>query len=68
MGVDPLGGLKARRVIAIGESQSASRLATYINSINPLANEYDGFLRVVDTRQPHSHGSFGPGVEDAYRV
>jgi hypothetical protein len=37
MGVDPLGGLKARRVIAIGESQSASRLATYINSINPLA-------------------------------
>jgi len=44
MGVDPLGGLKARRVIAIGESQSASRLATYINSINPLANEYDGFL------------------------
>ncbi len=44
MGVDPLGGLKARHVIAIGESQSASRLATYINSINPLANEYDGFL------------------------
>jgi hypothetical protein len=44
MRVDPLGGLKARRVIAIGESQSASRLATYINSINPLANEYDGFL------------------------
>lgn len=44
MGVDPLGGLKARHVIAIGESQSAFRLATYINSINPLANEYDGFL------------------------
>ena len=44
MGVDPLGRLKARRVIAIGESQSAFRLATYINSINPLANEYDGFL------------------------
>jgi len=44
VGVDPLGGLKARRVIAIGESQSASRLATYINSINPLANEYEGFL------------------------
>jgi hypothetical protein len=43
-GVDPLGGLKARHVIAIGESQSAFRLATYVNSINPLANEYDGFL------------------------
>lgn len=44
LGVDPLGGLKARHVIAIGKSQSASRLATYVNSINPLANEYDGFL------------------------
>ena len=44
VGVDALGGLKARREIAIGESQSAFRLATYINSINPLANEYDGFL------------------------
>src|SRR5260370_10410960 len=44
MGVDPLGRLKARRAIAIGESQSAFRLATYINSINPLANEYHGFL------------------------
>jgi hypothetical protein len=44
LGVDPLGGLKARQVIAIGESQSASRLATYVNSLNPLANEYDGFV------------------------
>src|ERR1700756_1327195 len=44
VGVDPLGGLKARYMIAIGESQSAFRLATYVNSINPLANEYDGFL------------------------
>jgi hypothetical protein len=44
MGVDPLDGLKARHVIAIGESQSASRLATYVNSINPLANVYDSFV------------------------
>jgi alpha/beta hydrolase family protein len=44
VGVDPLGGLKVRRIIAIGESQSASRLATYVNSINPLANVYDGFV------------------------
>jgi hypothetical protein len=43
-GVDPLGGLKVRHVIAIGESQSASRLATYVNSIDPLAGEYDGFV------------------------
>ena len=44
VGVDPLGGLKVRHMIAIGESQSASRLATYVNSINPLANVYDGFV------------------------
>ena len=43
-GVDPMGGLKVRHVIAIGESQSASRLATYVNSIDPLADEYDGFV------------------------
>jgi hypothetical protein len=44
VGVDPLGGLKPRLIISTGESQSASYLSTYVNSINPLANEYDGFL------------------------
>ena len=44
VGVDPLGGLKVRHMIAIGELQSAFRLATYVNSINPLANVYDGFV------------------------
>src|SRR5215475_6057018 len=43
-GKDLLGGLKPRHVIAIGESQSASRLSTYVNSIHPLANVYEGFL------------------------
>jgi hypothetical protein len=43
-GVDMLGGLKPRHVIAIGESQSAQRLSTYVNSIHPLANVYEGFL------------------------
>src|SRR5215470_16589603 len=42
--VDVLGGLKPRHVIAIGESQSAQRLSTYVNSINPLARVYDGFI------------------------
>ena len=44
VGVDVLGGLKPNVVIGIGESQSASRLVTYVNSIHPLANVYDGFL------------------------
>ncbi|HLQ77171.1 MAG TPA: alpha/beta hydrolase domain-containing protein, partial [Terriglobia bacterium] len=42
--VDMLGGLKPRHVFAIGESQSAQRLSTYVNSINPLAKVYDGFI------------------------
>ena len=41
---DPLAGLDVRRVIAMGASQSAARLATYINAIHPLTNAYDGFL------------------------
>lgn len=43
-GADMLGGLKPQHVIAIGESQSANRLSTYVNSIHPLANVYEGFL------------------------
>jgi len=39
-----LGDLRPKRVIAIGESQSASRLVTYIDAIHPLAHVYDGFL------------------------
>ena len=42
--VDMLHGLKPKMIIATGESQSASRLATYANSIHPLAKVYDGFL------------------------
>lgn len=51
-GVDPLGGLKVRHVIAIGESQSASRLATYVNSIDLLAGEYDGFVLLSTLGNP----------------
>jgi hypothetical protein len=43
-GVDVLGGLQPKVVIGTGESQSASRLVTYVNSIHPLAGVYDGFL------------------------
>ncbi len=42
--VKALGPLHPRRLIAIGESQSAIRLTTYINAIQPLAHVYDGFL------------------------
>jgi hypothetical protein len=39
-----LGGLTPRRVIGIGESQSAIRMVPYVNSVDPLTPVYDGFL------------------------
>ncbi|MFL5298570.1 MAG: alpha/beta hydrolase domain-containing protein [Phenylobacterium sp.] len=38
-----LGPLKARHVLATGESQSAVFMTTYIDAIDPLAKVYDGF-------------------------
>ncbi len=39
-----LGGLHPDRVLALGESQSALFLTTYINAVDPIAEVYDGFL------------------------
>lgn len=41
---DVLGRLKPEVVVAVGESQSAMFLTTYINSVDRLANTYDGYL------------------------
>jgi hypothetical protein len=43
-GIDPLGGLEISQVLGVGESQSAFRLTTYVNGIDPLAQLFDGFL------------------------
>lgn len=44
-GIDPLGGLKPRMIIAAGESQSALRLSRYYNAIHPLyPRVYDAFF------------------------
>lgn len=40
----PLGGLAVKRVLAFGESQSAFRLVTYINGVQPRDHVFDGFL------------------------
>ncbi|MGA9884433.1 MAG: alpha/beta hydrolase domain-containing protein [Candidatus Acidiferrales bacterium] len=39
-----LGSLEPKRLIAIGESQSAAFLTTYVNAVDPIARIYDGFL------------------------
>ncbi len=39
-----LGDLRVEQVIAVGESQSAMLLTTYVNAVDPVAQRYDGFL------------------------
>ena len=39
-----LGPLTPELVLAVGESQSAVYLTTYVNAVDPLAKVYDGFL------------------------
>ena len=39
-----LGGLVPQRLIAAGESQSASRMVTYLDAVHPLVDVYDGFM------------------------
>jgi hypothetical protein len=42
-GVDPLGGLRAKIIIATGVSQSQGYLVHYYNSVHPIADVIDGF-------------------------
>jgi hypothetical protein len=78
-GTDPLGALPAPQyVIATGQSQSATRLRTYYNSILPLANIVDavvlhgggGAMR-TDQPQPvfriNSEGDIASGIGNGAR-
>lgn len=56
-GVDPFGDFDVQRLIAMGESQSAGRLTTYINAVHPVVGLYDGFLI-------HSRGSSAAPLGD----
>jgi hypothetical protein len=47
--LDPMGGLDVKRVIGLGASQSAGRLATYVNAVHPLlaaqgSRAFDGYI------------------------
>jgi hypothetical protein len=50
--INPLDGLQVETVIAMGESQSAFRMVTYIDGIHPRDDIYDGFF-------VHSRGGNG---------
>ena len=37
-------GMEAKRLIAMGQSQSAGYLTSYINAVDPIVNVFDGYL------------------------
>jgi hypothetical protein len=57
-GANPLGSLHPSRLIATGESQSATRMVTYVNAIAPVSNLYQGFMI-------HSRGNDGAAIKAA---
>jgi len=67
--VDPMGGLVVRRVIATGASQSAMRLATYLNWVHPRSPVIDGFvLAVWEGRGPRlEEGAVSAGFRSSIR-
>jgi hypothetical protein len=56
----PLGSLTPSRVIAVGESQSAAFLVSYINAVDPLAQVFDAFF-------VHGRGGAGAGFDGVRR-
>jgi hypothetical protein len=54
-----VGGLKARRLIAAGQSQSAFALLTYYDGVQPLTHAFDGFF--VHSRGASGLPLVGPG-------
>jgi hypothetical protein len=65
-----LGGLKPERIIAIGESQSAFELTTYIDAIQPTTHIFDGFF--VHSRGggaiPFAGGNISRGLNGGVRI
>jgi hypothetical protein len=51
-----LGGLKPKQVLAVGESQSAAFLTTYVDAVHPLDPVFNGFLI-------HSRGATGAPLD-----
>ena len=70
-----LGPLQPKRVLAAGESQSAGLLVTYVNSIDPVARIFDGYLihsrfgwaRDLDASRRPAAGAPIPAVGDLFR-
>jgi hypothetical protein len=46
-GVDPMGGLAVKKLIAAGASQSGSRILAYTNGVQPLTNAFDALIPAI---------------------
>jgi hypothetical protein len=57
-----LGELVAKRIVGIGESQSAFMLTTYADGVHPLVKEYDGFFIHSRGRSGAPLGEAGSGI------
>ncbi len=69
--LDALGRLRPSRVIALGESQSASALTSYVDGVQPLTREFDGFFihsRGGGAAPLGGTGDSGSIVDGSYRV
>jgi len=58
-GSGPLGKLDVQRMIAIGESQSAGFMVTYVNAVDPIERCFDAFLI-------HGRPGAAAGLDGAY--
>lgn len=66
--VRPLGDLKPKRLLAMGESQSAFALTTYYDGVQPLTEAFDGFLIHSRGGSALPLGSPGKGTDIAAAV
>lgn len=68
--LDALGGLHVDRMLAVGESQSAFQLTTYIDAIQPITHLFDGFF--VHSRGggaiPIDSGTAASGTSGGVRI
>ena len=56
-GVDPLGKLPVKRLIAAGASQSAGRLRAYIDGIHPLDHVFNAYIPYIDFARMTTFGA-----------
>ncbi|HRW42480.1 MAG TPA: alpha/beta hydrolase domain-containing protein, partial [Microthrixaceae bacterium] len=60
---EPLDDLDIQRVVAVGESQSAYALVTYVNGVQPRSERFDGFLIHSRGRGALPLGDAGRGAD-----